>query len=144
MAIKGIEKYTDWLNESVLEITRKNNKKLLYNLWDEIVPFTPVQTGLAMYSWRMTPGQKSTYKPVLKQGEGELFDSDTGAFAGFTRVFPEPERPNIERYGKRKFENFYLFNNQDYVANLNEDESKHYYQFIDDGIKRAVAKTKSK
>ena len=46
-------------------------------------------------------------------------------------------------YKKHKYKKFFLFNNQDYIANLNEDEKRYYYQFIEDGMKRAVSKTKA-
>lgn len=140
-ATEGIDinAYVDWLDEFVIEATGSANKKFLYNLWFEIVPFTPVKTGLAMFSWRMTPGQKSNYKP---SGSSNLtFDSGVGrGVVKETRIYPEPEVPNLDKY-KRMYKHFYLFNNQNYVASLNDDETKYYYQFIDDGIRRAIAKT---
>lgn len=137
----NIKSYTDWMNTRVIEATEFKSKQYLYNLWDEIVYNTPVRTGLAMFSWRMAPSVKGTFKPILQEGEGELFDPNTGVFAGFSRVFPPPEKPNLEKYKKRIYKKFVLYNNQEYVVKLNEDESKYYYQFIDDGIRRAAFKT---
>ena len=135
-----VKHYVDWMQASVVEATEKPSKQFLYNLWDEIVLNTPVRTGLARFSWRMAPSTKGTYKPTLLEGEGELYDSETGQFAGFSRVFPDPARPNLEKY-KRIYKKFVLYNNQDYIVKLNEDETKYYYQFIDDGIARAIFKT---
>lgn len=141
--LKNIKQFKDFANETVIEIFEAENKKLLYNLWDEIVPNTPVRSGLAMFSWRMTPGQKSTYKPIMDLDDGSRYDPVTGKFSGYVRIYPEPDRPVLEKY-TRKWKNYYLFNNQDYVAGLNENEDKYYYQFIEDGIQRAIFRSKSK
>ena len=125
----NVKAYTDWMNTAVVETTENISKEFLYNLWDEVVLGNPVVTGLSKFSWRMTPDRKSWFKPELPP------------YSGFERVFPDPERPNLDKY-KRIHKTFVLFNNQEYVVNLNEDNSKPYYQFIENGIDRAKLKTK--
>lgn len=140
MAFKGIDAnhYLGFMDNTIIEATGNKNKEFLYNLWDEIVPNTPVDTGLAMYSWRMTPSNPSSYKP--KPEAGMLFN-ENGGLIKHVRVFPEPKRPNLEKY-RRIYKKFVLFNNQEYVAELNENEEKYYYLFIDNGIRRAIEKSK--
>lgn len=140
--IIGLKGYVDWGTKTVEKIFTLDKVRLLNNLWDQVVLNTPVLTGLAMYSWRMTPNQRSSYKPILAPGDGELYDVDTGRFTGYTRVFPEPDKPDMKKFTK-KWKRIVLFNNQDYVAGLNENEAKYYYQFIDNGIRVAIARTKT-
>ncbi len=142
MAFQGIDAnhYKGFMEEAVIEATGNKSKQFLYNLWDEIVLYTPVVTGLAMFSWRLTPSNPSSYKPKLTSEL--IYNSDVGkGVVNSVRVFPEPERPNLEKY-RRIYKKFVLFNNQEYVSKLNENENKYYYQFIDDGIRRAVEKSK--
>jgi len=135
MSVTGIDNYVDFMNASVVEITSKQNRRLLYALWDNVVPKTPVRTGLAMFSWRMTPSVKSTYFPKLSQHDMNLSD-------GNQRIFPPPERPDLDKYKRINYKKFVLFNNQQYVADINQDEKKYYYQWIETGIRKALIQAK--
>lgn len=135
-----ISKYADWLNETVIDIIDIQNKEFLNNLWDEVTNGTPVATGLTKYSWRMTPSVKSNYKP---QPHTEMISLDKEGRGEYKRIraFPDPERPHIFS-SRRNFKKYVMFNNQDYVFELNENSSKPYYQFIENGIDKAIQKSK--
>lgn len=136
-----VEQYIDWMQTNVIRTSQAKNEIFLRNLWNSIVPNTPVRSGLAKFSWRMTAGQKSSYKPSIEGGGfGEIYKAD-GKFAGYKRVFPDPDPPKYHVFRRFDYKAIFLFNNQDYITELNENEEKEYYQWINDGLDRAVAKS---
>jgi len=138
--IDGIENFKE-LGSDVIKVVGKANKAFLYDLWFFVVEGTPVFTGAMKFSWKMTPGKPSTYKPPYKKA--------VNANGGIIRMYPDPEYPNIEKYTDR-WNNYFLVNNQNYVQVVNDDETKadygyeDTYQFIEYGIEKAVRRAQNR
>lgn len=125
-----INKYLSFMDEQVVQVTNAVSHQFLHNMWYNIIDGNPVVSGLSRYSWRLTQSSPSTSRPQLMQN----YQYNDG------RVYGEPPKPQVLRTGTL-YKNYFMVNNQDYVTDLNEDTSRYYFGFIDDGIRRAVLQT---
>lgn len=137
---KDIDNFGE-IGNDIIRVMGKANKAFLYDLWDFVAGRTPIYTGTLKYSWRMTPGRPSTYKATqakVRIKNGKVF-----------RKYPDPERPNLEKYTDR-WNQFFLTNNQTYTQVVNDDETKatygypFTYNWIENGIETALYRAKSR
>lgn len=128
----NIEKYLGFMDQQVIETTNKVSHQFLNNMWTNITEGNPVHSGLSKFSWKMTNSNPSTSKPMLPEGYDWKKDG---------KVFDDPPKPPVLRTGKH-YKTYFMTNNQRYVTKLNDnDVSKYYFGFIDDGIRKAVLQT---
>jgi len=129
------------MGKNAIRVIGKADRLFLYDLWDNVAMKTPVYTGTLRYSWRMTPGKASTYTATpakVRISKGQVF-----------RKYPDPARPNLEKYTNR-WNQFFLVNNQPYAQVVNDDENKagygysETYNWIEQGISIALAKAKGR
>jgi len=137
---KDIEHFGE-MGKDIIRVIGKANKLFLYDLWDYVAMETPVYTGTLRYSWRMTPGKTSSYKATpakVRVSKGQVY-----------RAYPDPKRPNLEKYTDR-WNQFFLTNNQGYTQVVNDDERKagygypNTYGWIERGIDTALARARSR
>jgi len=135
---KDIKRFGE-MGADIIKVIGKANKLFLYDLWDHIAMKTPIYTGTLRYSWRMTPGSPSSYRP-----KSASVNTSNGVVQ---RKYPDPKRPNLEKYTNR-WNQFFLVNNQPYTQVVNDDERKagygypKTYNWIDRGLSAALAKAK--
>ncbi len=107
------------------EIIGKKNYEFLYNAWNDLVKLNPVDTGTSRYSWYISRGAPSTYKPQ---------------YVNVKNYYPMPTPPAQMRGAlSPKLDNWYIGNNQDYISTLNEGNSANPYNgWIDSTINKWV------
>lgn len=96
-------------------------KQFMLDLWEDLANTTPVDTGRARASWRVSGGVPVTVP--LPPGE---------------YAYPQP--PNLDKY-KRNYTKWFLVNTASYIEYLNNGHSQQAPAgFVQAAIQRQIAK----
>lgn len=88
----------------IKKIVNVKHRQFMLDVWTELVNTTPVKTGKARYSWKISPG--SPYTKEIPDGQ-----------------YGYPPLPNLDRY-VRNWTKWYIANTAPYIAELNQGSSK--------------------
>jgi len=109
------------VDKIVTNLIEVKKRDFMLGLWNELVDRTPVKSGKARASWKISVGFAATKElPVGTYGR--------------------PKTPDLTRY-KRNYQNWYLTNSAPYISRLNTGYSKQAPAgFINSIIQKHVAK----
>lgn len=105
----------------ITKVVDVKSRQFLLDTWTDLVDTTPVKTGKARASWKISPGSP------------------------FTREIPDgyytiPSPPNLDRY-KRNWTKWYIANTAPYIEDLNAGSSRQAPAgFVQLAIQKNIAK----
>lgn len=122
----------------VEKLVDEKNREVVYDIWKEVVSWTPVCSGKAAASWFVSPGIPVTKdripNPPWRSGDDcvRIYDDPTLSITSHKQL--------LGKY-KKNYKNWFISNPVDYIQSLNSGSSvKAPVGFVETAISRALSR----